>query len=151
MVNISTDETKYQADELIFDNESFFNNNVSSKDFTNDSIEIIKKIDNAELLDVDMGKIKTPYGICGISDLSSGCKTILNYLYIKVFPNKYPNIKAINAIECGWNALEELFRLIDRNADTIEVLLQHENGVYKCSDRKYCIDGKRYINTMYDF
>ena len=151
MVNISTDETKYSDGELIWDNESFFNNNVTAKNFTGDSIKIMMDIDKAKLIDMSTGKIETPYGICSIENLSSGCKTILNYYFIKQFPNLYPNIKAINAIECGSNALEELFRAIEQNGDSIEVLLQHDNKLYNCSDRMYCIDGIRTIESMFDF
>lgn len=151
MINISTDETKYSDDELIKDNESFFNNNVTAKDFTDDSIKIMMDIDKAKLLDASTGKIETPYGICNIENLSSGCKTILNYYFIKSFPKLYPNIKAINAVECGWNALEELFKAVEKNKDKIEVLLQHNNDVYNCKEREYCIDGKRVIHSMFDF
>lgn len=151
MVNISTNECKYKEDELIKDNESFFNNNVTAKSFNKNSIKIMMNIDNAKLIDVHTGKIETPYGICSIEDLSSGCKTVLNYYFIKSFPNLYPNIKAINAIECGYNALEELFKAIEHNEDTIEVLLQHDNKVHNCADRTYNIDGKRTIQTMFDF
>ena len=151
MINISTDETKYLDNELIIDNESFFRLNVTAKSFHDDSIGVMKKIDNAELLDVNTGKIRTPYGECNIEDLSSGCKTVLNYLFIYENPQIYPTIKAINAIECGWNELEELCRLIEKNEDDIEVLLQHSNNTYKCSDRDYCIDGKRHISSMIDF
>lgn len=151
MINISTDETKYREDELIRDNESFFNNNVNAKTFSDSSVRIMMDIDKAKLIDASTGKVETPYGICGIENLSSGCKAVLNYLFIKRFPNLYPNIKAINAIECGSNALEELFRVIEQNGDTIEVLLQHNNNLYNCSDREYCIDGRRTINSMFDF
>lgn len=151
MINISTDESKYREDELIKDNESFFNNNVTAKNFTGDSIKVMMTIDKAKLIDAFTGKIETPYGICSIENLSSGCKTVLNYYFIKLFPNLYPNIKAINAIECGCNALEELFKAIENNEDSIEVLLQHDNKLYDCSDRTYCIDGIRTIETMFDF
>lgn len=151
MISISTDESKYKEDELIRDNESFFNNNVTAKSFTEDSIKAMMSIDKAILLDASTGKIETPYGICSIESLSSGCKTVLNYYFIKSFPNLYPNIKAISANECGCNALEELFKAIENIEDKIEVLLQHDNKTYNCSDRTYRIDGIRTIESMFDF
>lgn len=151
MINISTDSSKYAADELIRDNESFFDNNVAVLSFTVDSLAAMKTIDNAILLDKNTGKIETPFGIGSIDDLSSGCKTAINYIFIKESPTLYPNLKAISANERGYNALEELFRLVEQNNDGIEIVLQHNNKVYKCSDREYCIDGKHTINSMFDF
>lgn len=64
-------------------------------------------IDNAKLIDKRTGKIETPYGITDIKDLSTGCKTVLNYIFMVENPEMYSIVKAINATECGWNALEK--------------------------------------------
>ena len=46
MIKISTVRNKYNPDEILTNNESFFNNNITSKEFTQEEIDIIKKIDS---------------------------------------------------------------------------------------------------------
>ena len=152
MINIYRNNDSFKGDEIIIDNEAFFNNNISAKMFGKESIDVMQVIDNAHLLNENNGKIETPYGLAGIRDLSTGCKTILNYIFIKEHPDKYPNIKAIDATECGWNALDKLFEVVEKRKDEqIIIVVQHDNDLYKCSDREYCIDGKNKIQSLYDF
>ena len=152
MINIYKSGTNFKGDEIILDNESFFNNNVSARSLTDMSLTVMNEIDKAVLLDKKSGKIETPYGITGIRDLSTGCKTVLNYIFIKENTEKYPNVKAIDGTECGWNALDKLFDIIEKEHDSkIIIVLQHDNDLYKCQDRKYCIDGITQIDTLYDF
>lgn len=88
--------------EYIEINDIFFNQNVSSK-LDKRAEEIIKKIDNAELL--GKYKIKSKFNdvALDIDCLSTGCKTVLNVLYC---PDKVFNLK-----ECGSNALKILYHL----------------------------------------
>ena len=78
MVRLYTSGKYFKDNEIIIDNDSFFNNNVSAKSLSENSIKVMEEVDHAKLLDQNIGKIETPYGITGIQDLSTGCKTILN-------------------------------------------------------------------------
>ena len=41
-------------------------------------------------------------------------------------------MKAIDGTECGWNALDKLFDIIDKEHDSkIIIVLQHDNDLYK--------------------
>lgn len=152
MINIYTHHDSFKPDEIIIDNESFFNNNVSPRTLGDESLSVMWEIDRARLLDSKTGKMETPYGIASIRDLSTGCKTVLNYIFITEFRNRYPNVKAIDATECGWNAIEKLFSIIEERKDEeIIVVIQHNNDLYECEDREYCINGEEIIYSMYDF
>ena len=150
MIKISTVRNKYNIDEILINNESFFNNNISSKEFTQNEIDIIRKIDNAEILDRNTGEIRTPYGLTSIRNLSTGCKTILNFIYINSASNKYSQIKAIEITECGWNALEELFSQYEKINSKIDLVLRHQNGLYNCTERNYLIDDEYEISDLSD-
>ncbi len=50
-----------------------------------EAAQIVKSIDNAELLDENTGLIKTPFGLASVNNLSTGCKTTLNVAFIKAF------------------------------------------------------------------
>ena len=150
MVRIWTLKDKLSLNEVLVNNESFFNINISSKEFNYTDIEIIKNIDNAELIDKNTGEIRTPYGLTSIRNLSTGCKTVLNFIYINSTRNKYEQIKAIDVTECGWNALEELFSLYEKiNSDTI-LILRHQNGLFNCKERKYLINDEFEITDLTD-
>lgn len=151
MIQIYNSMNFFDEEEIIVDNEGFFNNNVSAKSLSETSLNIMCKIDKARLLDKKTGKIETPYGITSIYDLSTGCKTILNCIFITENPDIYPSIRAINATECGWNAVDELFSFIESNSIQIGVIIEHDNLLYKCKDREYMVNNERRIDTMFDF
>lgn len=82
MIRIYRDRSKFKEENILLDNEAFFNNNVSPKNLNKVSLRIMKDIDKADLIDSNIGTIQTPYGITGIDSLSTGCKTVINYIVI---------------------------------------------------------------------
>lgn len=138
MVNIITKPVKKAT---INDFESFFERYVLSKDFNALDLEAMKLIDNAELLDKDLGTIRTKFGVTDVLHLSTGCKIVLSYLFI--YRTKKHMDKILNITECGANALEVLFNFVERlnDSDTI-FLLRHSNQLLTCRDRDYLINGK---------
>jgi hypothetical protein len=152
MINLYKSIRFFSDNEILIDNDSFFNNNISAKSLQNEkSLGVMSIIDNAKLLDNRFGKIETPFGITDISSLSLGCKTVLNYIFIHNKPDLYPNIKAINATECGWNALEELFKAVESNKDNkIAIIVEHDNDLFKCADREYCINGEKLVYSSFE-
>jgi hypothetical protein len=101
-------------------------------------------------VDINTGEIRTPYGLTSIRNLSTGCKTILNFIYINSELNKYNQIKAIEVTECGWNALEELFLQYEKLSSKIDLILRHQNGLYNCTERRYLIDEEYEITDLSD-
>lgn len=60
----------------------FFINRISASDLSPDSLRMLKIIDNATLLDIKSSKIETPFGICSIDDISTGCKVAVCIVYL---------------------------------------------------------------------
>ena len=151
MIKLYTSKKYFQPEETITDNESFFNNSVSPIVLDDYSLEVIANIDKAILLDKKIGTIQTPYGITNIDSLSTGCKTVLNYIFLANNEVEYSSIKAIDATECGWNAIEELFKIIEIVKYDLGVIIEHNNKLYNCSDREYLVDNKEIIHSMFEF
>lgn len=146
MINIIT---KPSDKATINDFEAFFNSYVLAKDFDNMSLEAMKIIDGAELLDKNLGTVKTKFGVSDVLHLSTGCKVVLSYLYIFNIAHEYSD-RILNVTECGSNALEVLFNFADMLSDNkTTFLLRHINQLLKCKDRQYCINGN-VVNSLYE-
>ena len=151
MIRLYRDKAKFDRESILLDNESFFMNNVSAKWLGDASLRVMNKIDGASLLDANTGTIQTPYGVTDINNLSTGCKTVLNYIFIKENRERYKDVLAIDATECGWNSLEELFRAIEEGGYDIGVILEHRNKLLKCSKRTYKVDDCQVIDSLFKF
>lgn len=147
MVRIYNSLDYFKNDEVIIDNESFFNN-IPLRELSRDSLCALKEIDGAEILDMRLGKIQTPYGITDIKSISTGCKTALNTVYCVEHPEAFPSVKAINVTECGWNALDSIFEYIDTHSVNMAFVLEHDNDIFNCKKRKYLINGKQMIDDL---
>lgn len=145
MVKIYTSQAKQLK--TINNNDNYFFENIAPKDLDDVSRSVMKKIDQAELIDSQIGKIQTPRGIGSIEDLSTGCKTVLNYLYAK---NHDSSIEAINISYCGYNALDVLFDIVEEDKSNYIFVLLHRDEIYKCKEHDFEIDGKRNISSLLD-
>lgn len=124
----------------------FFNIYVNAKDFNDLDLKARYKIDSAVLVDKNSESIKTPFGVCATNALSSGCKTILSFLYLYRNISDFKDI-ILSITECGINALELLFDYADDlNCDSVTFLLMHSDYLYECRDRNYVINGVSYKN-----
>ena len=92
--------------ELILLNDIYFNQNTVSL-IDERAADIIKSIDNSELLNQYMISSKFDGTALNIDKLSTGCKTVLNVMYN---PDKVFDIR-----ECGDNALDVLYSLPEGN------------------------------------
>lgn len=140
MIRIFTSQKLLGNRKVIDDPDSFFIARVSQNQFDENDEKVIEEIDGAKLIDRNFGTIKTPFGLTDINHLSSGCKTVLDYLFISRNKDEYKDC-VLNVTICGYNALEALFREMERlnDSDTI-LLLQHTDGLHMCSDRQYMIN-----------
>lgn len=122
MIKIYSDYAK--TTDLILGVDALFNVLISGKEINNEfCTTILQKIDGATLVDVSLGTINTPFGTTSIRHLSTGCKTaILCFYYISRNESK-----CINVSECGGNALEEIFDLVDDSC--VSVMLRHTSFV----------------------
>ena len=145
MVNIIARSIRY--DNVIMDFDNFFDLYVESKYFGELDLYALKEIDNASILDFDLGTVKTPYGVTSMESLSTGCKVILSYLYIQRNKENYGGIY-LDITECGSNALEVLFQCVDKLGDNETVfILRHLDSLEKVSNRDYMINGV-YYNSL---
>lgn len=101
MVKIYTEESR--VSNLEKNNDFFFNTRTCNEKMTSVDIDIMQKIDHAVLKAGN--RIETPYGLGYITNLSTGCKTVINIL-------KHPDI-IFSVDECGANVIELLFRMKD--------------------------------------
>lgn len=136
MINIIT---KYSniGNSCIRDFESFFEKYVLSRDFDDMDLYAMQSIDKAVLLDKNIGTIQTRFGVSDILHLSTGCKVVLSYLYIKRCGDTFSG-KVLDITECGSNALDVLFDCVEKLNDSETVfLLRHSNQLIKCKDRSF--------------
>ena len=131
----------FSEDEIIIDNESFFNDLISANYLDKDSEIAMLKIDNAILLDKLTEKIQTSYGICSIDDLSTGCKTYINIIFISKRESEYKALKALSLNECGRNVLDEIFDYVGEHDIKMKFILQHDDDTFDCREHDYLIDG----------
>ncbi len=91
--------------------------------------KIMKQIDDAEVIDLGLRRLKTPFGFCYSDKLSMGCKTALLANHLKKTNNtRY----AIDIISCGYNAMDVIYELLD---DTGICILQVANDTMGCKWR----------------
>ena len=148
MIKLYRSITFFDVDSIIVDNESFFNDYVSARYLGQEELTVMKLIDGAELLDRETGKIQTPYGICSIEDLSTGCKTILNIIFIYKNRQRFLELKAISLNECGRNSLDIIFEFIDTTNFDINFILEHDDDVFECKQHNFLINGKYKLNRI---
>lgn len=148
MIRIYTSMDKLNGTKVIKDPESYFRSYVSSKNFGINDEQVIKEVDNAKLKNKEIGAIETPFGEASINNLSTGCKTVLDYLYIMRNNTMYGGIDVTG---CGANALESLFSQMDRLGDSLtKILLMHTDELYTCKEREYLINNTIIINDLSD-
>ena len=129
-IYIYTNYTQLDFKDILMDNDAYFNENILACNFGGTELQVMEDIDKAVLLDKNSGTIKTPRGITAIENLSTGCKTILNYL--SLIKEKDCDIKAINVTQCGWNALEELFAIEEVKCSGMGFVLLHRDSLHYC-------------------
>lgn len=109
---------------------------------------VIKEIDSGEPEGVG-NYIKTPYGSARLTDLSTGCKTVLMYLYYMRNKDEfdYPNkLVVFDVTMCGWNALEALFHCAEKLNDSNTIfLLEHTDRLYNLSGRQYRVNFEKTV------
>ena len=137
MVNLYTDK-KYVKGDVITDNEAFFDRYITAKSIDETGRGYLEQIDGARILDDELGTVRTPLGTTILENISTGAKTVLNLLYLQ----KNNKAAAVDVTECGANALDAVFTLIDNNDGAVRVVLSHAE-TYKCKDRDYCVNGER--------
>lgn len=145
MINIFTDSDRFDLSKVIIDNDAYFYENITAEKFGTLEEKIINEIDKATIIDKKLGTIKTPRGITSIENLSTGCKTVLNYLHLADCKS---DINVIDASQCGYNALEVLFSTIEELNYPVNIILAHKDNIFRCGKRQYKINGEQVIEDL---
>lgn len=129
-----------QGTKILRNCSAYFNLYARIEDFGELEFCAMKEIDSAVPLEVTPNLIKIPFGVTTIKSLSSGCKTVIVYLYLcRNYKEQQP--AAISNISCGYNAMEILFQCMEElQNDKVLVLLEHLSGLYECQNREYLVD-----------
>ena len=141
----TTQELSQKCD--IWDNNAWFNSLALSKDFLERHKAIIWDLDHAKIVDYRLGTVVTPYGTTGLSNLSTGLKTVLNICYLKECGDQKTYL--VNIDGCGDNVIPYILKLV--NNSNIQVYLTHvpltmgNKGGYT-----YYVNGK-HLEDVYDF
>ena len=127
----------------VLSNDDEFRNTRDTPGFLERHRDTIYAIDKAIIVNYERLKIETPYGIAGINDLSTGCKTILNILRFMECGPKYKVL--VNVDEAGDNVLEKILDLVA--GSNISLLISHKTD---CIDRtrKFELNGKPMSDEM---
>lgn len=132
----------FNKENVLSDNEVFFLSKIKVSEFYEEFLEVMKEIDNAELLDKKTGMIKTPFGVCSKDYLSTGCKTVLNLIYLYRHKEEYQWVEAIDATECGINAISIIIDFLEKTEYDMNIILRHGDGLCNCKKSHYIIDNK---------
>lgn len=132
----------------IFYNDAFFDNRVATDyKFIKEHSWVIAKIDKAELDLRSSGagmassiRLFSPFGGLEAQQLSTGCKTILNALYVRKKLNNIPWV--INSNECGETAFEVLCQVVRGANVSLYVSLQRKYPTLEKVTPNVCFDGK---------
>lgn len=137
MIDIYTYYPKDSTDNnTIIDNDLYLSEKIRADMLDDIGKAVMNDIDSAILLDSNNGCIETPFGITCIENMSTGCKTVLNYMYAD------ESYEYINVNGCGENALELLFKIIDSGIYKNRKLILFNHNVGECSHRDYNIHYK---------
>lgn len=150
MINIWTDKNLITKDcDFFEDCDLFVDSFVSSIEFLDRDFSAIRIIDRAEVTDINLGEVRTPYGLTDIGNLSSGCKTVLTYLHILRKKDVASNRAVINVTESGVNALNVLFNFADEdNRSDIIFYLGYVNKLNDCVQKDYLINNSDRISSL---
>ena len=121
----------------------YFLFNVGAVGIKKDGVECIYRVDNAEFLPDSRDMLRTPFGITGVGNLSTGCHTVLNLLYVR--DNKL-NV-GVDVTGCGANALDLAFEYADGTG--IPLVLRYLS-VSQCKSRKFLVNGKHEVTDIFD-
>ena len=145
-----------QSNDLYFNNRdisftddiSEIDNDTSYKEASLSSIEkyFMKKIDNAVLLREDGDRIETPFGDAYLTDLSTGCKTVLNI----VNPKENPDNIVFSLDECSSNVVKMIIEWVAENRPNQELYLTTLE-VENCDDIEFIVDNDKHFTDQYEF
>jgi hypothetical protein len=145
MVRLYTD-SKLLGDTYVLGSanmKAFFILKVGAAGVTADGSKCIEEIDRAVFVKGCNDAVRTPFGVTGLENLSTGCLTVLNLLYIK---ENGLNI-AVDVTGCGSNALNFAFEHAD--SGDIPLVLRHLD-VSRCWHRSFLVNGEQRAKNMFE-
>lgn len=141
----------FKIENVLIDVDRFFDISIPPGEIDKMGKVVMQRIDNAVFLDQNIGTIKTPYGVTSYKNLSTGCKCILDYLYLTKHSSEYQDVKAIDFTESGWNAIDCLLDVIDGEGDDLGIVIRHDDGLYKCKSHRMLFNNEKVIESLAEF
>ena len=108
-VNIFT-LSKYKEKCTIFANDLWFDKVRTDRVFLNKHEELIYAVDMAKIVDYKNLTVVTTYGTTDITKLSTGCKTLLNILYLLEKGDDKPAL--VNITEAGDAVVDRILEIV---------------------------------------
>ena len=103
--------SKFKDNCYILSNDLWFSNVMTEREFLRRHIDIIRQIDRAEIVNYEKLTIVTPFGETDISNLSTGCKALLNINYLLETGDKEKTY-LVNVTDIGDNALNMVLEAV---------------------------------------
>lgn len=142
MIKLYTSEKYFEAGkELIYLNDNLFDGTMYERTFTSEDIEVMLRIDRAEVIDMKLREIRTPYGLTNFSNLSTGCKTLINIMHAKPEENFVISLNG-----CSYEILDIIFNYMEEHQST-QALYITTAEISKCIDREFIVDNQRQFST----
>jgi hypothetical protein len=140
VVRLYTDR-KYVNGDVITDNEAYFDSYISAKSIDEVGRKYLERIDGVAIKDDKTGLIVTPLGAALLENISTGTKTVLNLLHMQRSNEQI----SIDITECGANALDVVFELMENYNGAVNVVLGHAD-TSECGDREYCVNDAHVVH-----
>ena len=103
--------SKYASKCSILSNDTWFDKVRTDRDFLKKHEEsVIFSVDKAKINDYNTLSIVTPFGATDITKISTGCKTLLNILYLLEKGNG--NTELVNITEAGDSVVDRIFEVV---------------------------------------
>lgn len=142
MINLYTSEKYFDpGKELIYLNDNLFDGTLYERKFTSEDIEAMLNIDKAEVIDLKLREIRTPYGLTDFSRISTGCKTLINIMHTKTEDNFVISLNG-----CSYEILDIIFDYIEDH-ESKQALYITTTEISKCIDRDFMLNNQKQLST----
>lgn len=144
MIKLYTNKRKRKDTEWIIFVDDFFDKNITANKLSKTDLNLMKKLENVELVDVEENTVSADGTPFPLTYISTGLKTLLTIRYLK---RNHINM-GVDITGCGANIIEYIFEEI--NDGSIPVVLRHSDLWDLKNDHSVSVNDKQVVNTTSD-